>query len=110
MPVAAGVPEPDPFPSQLPTGRLHLDQRPAVRREQFGHPVQQRRRVAADADAPVSEQHEHPAAGSRHPGEHVPQERERAGRPGDAHGVRRDVDAEGGHAAFGQRHGEPPGS
>jgi hypothetical protein len=110
MPVAARVPEPDPFPAQLTAGRLHLDQRLAVRREQFGHPAQQRRRIAADADAPVGEQHEHPAAGSRDPGEHVPQERERAGRPGDPHGVRRDVDAERGHAALGQRHGQPPRS
>ena len=31
------------------------------------------------------------------------------GRPGDADGVRRDVDAERGHAALGQRDGEPPG-
>ena len=106
----SGVPQPDPFASQLPAGRLHLDQRPAGRREQLGHPAQQRRRVAPDADVPVREQHDRPAAGPRHPAEHVPQQRQRARRPGDTDGVRGDVDAERGHAALGQRHRQPPGS
>jgi len=100
------VAQPDLLAAQRRAGGLELDYGAALRREQFGHPPEQGRRVAADPDVPVGQQDRGPAAGPRDAVEHVAQHDQRAGGPGHVHGVRRDVDAEGGDAAFGQGDGQ----
>jgi len=100
------VAQPDLLLAERRAGRLEFDDGAALRGEQFGHPAEQGRRVAADADVPVREQHRGPAAGAGDPAEHVAQHDQRAGGPGHVHRVRRDVDAEGGDAPFGQSDGE----
>ncbi len=106
----ARVAQPDHVRGQRCTRRLHLDQRLPERLQQLGHPAEQGIRVPADADVAVREQDPRPPPGPRDRGEHVPVQRERSAGPGQLHGRRRDVDAEGGHAPLGQRHGEPPGA
>ena len=106
----ARVAQPDHVLGQRRAGRLHLDQRLAERLQQLGHPAEQGIGVTADADVAVREQDPRPPPGPRDRGEHVPVQRQRAARPGQLHGRRRDVDAEGRHAPLGQRHGEPPGA
>jgi hypothetical protein len=101
------VAQPDLLAAQRRAGGLQLDDGAALRREQFGHPAEQGGRVAADPDVPVREQHRGPAAGARHTVEHVAQHDQRARGPGQVHGVRRDVDAQGGDAALGQGDGQP---
>jgi MoxR-like ATPase len=100
--------EPDEFSAQLRARWLDLDQCPAKRPEQFGHPAKQGHRVSADPDVPVGEQHGHPASSARHVLEDIARQRQcpRGARDGD--GVRRDVDAEGRDAALGQGDGQPP--
>jgi hypothetical protein len=67
------VAQPDLLAAERRAGRLEFDQRPALRREQFGHPAEQGRRVAADSDVPVRQQHRGPAAGPRYAVEDVAQ-------------------------------------
>ena len=98
--------QPDLLAAERRTWRLEFDQGPALRCEQFGHPAEQGRRIAADPDVPVREQDGGPAAGPRDAVEHVTLHDQRARGPGQVHGVRRDVDAEGGDAAFGQGDGQ----
>jgi hypothetical protein len=100
------VAQPDLLAAERRAGRLEFDQGPALRREEFGHPPQQGRRVAADPDVPVGQQHRGPATGPRDAVEHVAQHDQRARGAGHVNGVRRDVDAEGGDAAFGQGDGQ----
>jgi hypothetical protein len=100
------VAQPDLLTAERRTGRLEFDQGAALWREQFGDPAEQGRRVAADPDVPVREQHRGPPAGPRNAAEHVAQHDQRARGPGQVHGVRRDVDAEGGDASFGQGDGQ----
>jgi hypothetical protein len=93
--------------AQRRPGRLKLDQGVALRGQQFRGPAEQRRRIAADPDVPVREQHRHPAAGARDAAEHVALHHQRPRGAGQVNGVGRDVDTQRGDAALGQRHGEP---
>ena len=102
-----GMTEPDLLAAQRRSRCLEFDDGAALRCEQFGHPAEQRRRIAADPDVPVREQHRGPPAGPRHAVEHVAQHHQRPRGTGHVDGVRRDVDAEGRDAALGQGHGQP---
>jgi len=104
------VAQPDLLLAERRAGWLELDDGAALRREQLGDPAEQGGRVAADPDVPVRQQHRGPAAGAGYPVEHVAQHDQRARGPGQVDGVRRDVDAQGGDAAFGQRDGQPAGT
>jgi hypothetical protein len=101
------VTQPDLLLAQRRPRRLELDQGTAVRGQQFPGPAQQRGRIAADPDVPVGEQDRHPPAGARDAAEHVPQHDQGPGRAGQVHGVRRDIDAQGGDASLRQGHGQP---
>jgi hypothetical protein len=101
------VAQPDLLLAERQARRLEFDDGAALRCEQFGDPAEQGGRVAADPDVPVREQHGGPAPGARHAVEHVAQHDQRTRGPGQVDGVRRDVDAQGGDAAFGQGDGQP---
>jgi DNA-binding response OmpR family regulator len=72
--------------------------------------LQERRRVAADADVPVSQQDRHPAARAGNPAEDIAQHRERSSRLGHPDRVGRDVDAQRRDATLGERYREPAGA